>query len=216
MSPVPGMIRASPSPEVRVREWLADLSRREAVFLALVGLAVAGGAGLWYVRSLPRPVEVAPAPAAALSPAASPSPAVLIVHVAGRVKNPGVYELREGDRVIDAITMAGGPRRGADLGGLNLAALLVDAQQVLVPKRGQAPASGGEAGPGPPGGSALINVNVATPEELETLPGIGPVIAGAIVQHREEHGPFSSVDQLMDVSGIGEARLAQIRDLVTV
>jgi competence protein ComEA len=198
------------------REWLAGLGRREMVLLVLVGLALVGGAGLWYTRSLPRPVEVRAEPAAARP---TPTPATLFVHVAGWVRRPGVYELREGDRVIDAIDRAGGPKKGADLGGLNLAALLVDAQQVLVPR--SAP-TGGPSGAVPAGeapgaaGAVLVNVNVASAEELETLPGIGEVLAGAIIEYREDNGPFTTVDQLVEVSGIGEVTLEEIRDLVTV
>jgi competence protein ComEA len=197
------------------REWLAGLGRREMVLLALVGLALVGGTGLWYVRSLPQPVEVRAGPVAATP---SPTQATLFVHVAGWVRRPGVYELREGDRVIDAIERAGGPKRGADLGGLNLAALLVDAQQILVPRPAPAePPAGTVPTEGEtPSGSTLVNVNVATAEELETLPGIGEVLAATIIQYREENGPFTSVDQLVEVSGIGEVTLEEIRDLVTV
>lgn len=198
------------------REWLAGLGRREMALLVLVGVALVGGAGLWYVRSLPRPVEVRAGPAAE---APTPTPASLFVHVAGWVRRPGVYELREGDRVIDAIERAGGAKKGAELGGLNLAALLVDAQQVLVPRSAPAGAAPGAVPTGQaPGttGTGLINVNVATAEELETLPGIGEVLAATIIEYREDHGPFTSVDQLIEVSGIGEVTLEEIRDLVTI
>lgn len=195
------------------REWLAGLTRREALLLAVAGLAALGGAGLWYARSLPQPVRIrAPTPA----PTLSATPATVLVHVAGWVRRPGVFELRDGDRVVDAIDAAGGPRRGADLGALNLAAVLVDAQQVLVPKRGQAEPAGPSASAGPEGSGDLVNVNTATAPDLETLPGIGPVLAEAIVAYRDEHGPFTSVDQLEDVSGIGPVTLGEIRDLVTV
>ncbi len=196
------------------REWLAGLTRREAVLLGVIGLAVLGGGGLWYARSLPEPVRIrAPTPA----PSVSAGPSTVLVHVAGRVRRPGVYELAEGGRVIDAIEAAGGPRPGADLAALNLAAVLVDAQQVLVPTRGTpVPAGGTAPAPGPGAAGQLVNVNTATPAELEELPGIGPVLAEAITAHREEHGPFTSVDQLEDVSGIGPVTLEEIRDLVTV
>ena len=198
------------------RDWLAGLSRREAVLVGLLALVVAGGAGLWYVRSLPRPVEVS-APVAA--PAPTPSAADLFVHVAGWVRQPGVYELRQGNRVIDAIRLAGGARRGADLSVLNLAAPLTDGQQVLVPRpapEGAPPAVLPTTGASPGSPTGLVNVNTATAEELETLPGIGEVLAATIIQYREEHGPFTSVDQLLDVSGIGEVTLEEIRELVTV
>jgi competence protein ComEA len=198
------------------RDWLAGLSRRELVLVGLLGLTALGGAGLWYVRSLPPPVAVRTAPSVA-DP--SPTPAVLFVHVAGWVRRPGVYELHEGDRVIDAIELAGGARPRAQLSALNLAAPLTDGQQVLVP--GPSPPAGGSAVPGATSpsatpGATLVNVNSAPAEELETLPGIGEVLAQAIISYREEHGPFTSVDQLEDVSGIGPATLEEIRDLVTV
>jgi competence protein ComEA len=126
-----------------------------------------------------------------------------------------VYEFAEGARVIDAIDAAGGARPGAVLSSLNLAAPLVDGTQVLVTKESQsAPTT--ETGTGTSEATGLVNVNSATNAELETLPGIGEVIAQAIVDHRTENGPFTSVEQLVDVSGIGDATLENIRELVTV
>jgi competence protein ComEA len=197
------------------REWLGSLTGRELTVLGVLGVAVLGGLGLWYFRSLPQPVAVHSVPVPAPSPSASP--AALIVHVAGWVEEPGVYELPDGSRVIDALEAAGGSRRGAELSALNLAAPLTDGQQVLVVRASQAaPASGSPTGVVPDGATSMVNINSATPEELETLPGIGEVLAATIVQYREEHGPFTSVDQLVDVSGIGEVTLEEIRDLVTV
>ena len=204
--------------EGSIRERLAALSRGELVGLvALLGVTL-GGAGLWYVRSLPRPVEVSTAPSgggASAPMSASPSPEIVVlVDVAGWVREPGVYEFTEGARVIDAIDAAGGARPGALLQALNLAAPLADGTQVLVPREGQEgvapPVSGGAVAGG------LVNVNTATAIELEELPGIGEVIAQAIVDYRTENGPFASVDQLLDVSGIGDATLEDIRDLVSV
>ena len=203
-----------------LRDWLAGLSRRELVLASLLILGALGGVGVWYVRSLPAAVPIRGNPVAA--PPASPSPTVLIVHVAGWVRRPGVYQLAEGQRVIDAIDAAGGPRQGADLGALNLAAVLTDAQQVVVPRTGGVGGVAVGSGSGvpttsaSPGAPTLVNLNTASPEELETLPGIGEVLAGAIVAYRDEHGPFTSVDQLIDVSGIGEVTLEEIRDLVTI
>jgi competence protein ComEA len=203
-------------PAETIRDRLATLSRAELVgLIAVVGVTIAG-AGFWYVRSLPAPVEVrsAPAEAPVTAPTASAAPpAVILVDVAGWVRHPGVYEFVEGARVIDAIDAAGGARPGALLQSLNLAAPLADGTQVLVPKEGQPPpATSGGVGTG----TVLINVNTATNAELETLPGIGEVIAQAIVDHRTENGPFTSVEQLLDVTGIGDATLENIRDLVTV
>lgn len=201
-----------------LRDRLSGLSRGELVALSVVVVALLAGASFWYVRSLPRPVRVQAVEPSSVPAAASPSPAGLLVHVAGAVHRPGVYEFVEGDRVIDAIEAAGGPTGRADLAGLNLAAPLADGTQVLVPSRVPGGASGdGAVPPGDPSGAGtLVNVNSASPTELEALPGIGEVLAQAIVDYRTENGPFASVDQLEDVSGIGPSILEQIRDLVTV
>jgi competence protein ComEA len=213
-----------------ISDRLSSLSRTELAGLAAVVVVTLAGAGLWYTRSLPKPVAVQATPApvvpSPISPAsgaeasASVSPAVLIVDVAGWVRKPGVYEFTGGDRVIDAIDAAGGPRPGADLASLNLAAPLADGTQILVPKEGEAPV-GADGTPLPSGGGAtgtgsLINVNTASATDLEELPGVGEVIGAAIVDYRTQNGPFTSVDQLEDVSGIGPATLENIRDLVTV
>lgn len=206
--------------EGSIRERLSALSRAELIGLvALVGVTL-GGAGLWYVRSLPKAIPItagAPGSDAPSSAAAATSPAVvLLVDVAGWVRHPGVYEFDQGERVIDAIDAAGGARPGAMLTSLNLAAPLTDGSQILVPKeedQGAVPVAG-EAPAAVPG--ALINVNTASAIELEALPGVGEVIAQAIVDYRTENGPFTSVDQLLDVSGIGDATLENIRELVTV
>jgi competence protein ComEA len=199
------------------RDRLDTLSRGEIAGLFVVLVAVLGGAGLWYARSLPRPVTIAESgPGAAQQASSSPSPSVtLIVDVAGAVHRPGVYEFVEGDRVIDAIERAGGSLAKADLSLLNLAAPLADGTQILVPKAG--PVVGGVPGEAVPGSSAgLININTASETELETLSGIGEVLAATIVEYRTENGPFASVEDLMDVSGIGPATLDEIRDQVTI
>jgi competence protein ComEA len=205
--------------EGSIRERLAALSRGELIGLVVLLAVTLGGAGLWYVRSLPRPVEVSTTPSGGIMSApasASPSPEVIVlVDVAGWVRHPGVYEFTEGARVIDAIDAAGGARSGALLEALNLAAPLADGTQILVPREGQEGVAPPAVSDGAVVGS-LINVNTATATELEELPGVGEVIAQAIVDYRTENGPFASVDQLLDVSGIGDATLENIRDLVTV
>jgi competence protein ComEA len=221
---------------MHIRERLDTLSRGELVGLALTLVALLAGVGLWYTRSLPRPIDVAtsagtapaapaasgsfaPATSSSVSASASPS-AVLIVDVTGAVVRPGVFEFQPGDRVIDAVERAGGALDNADLTLLNLAAPLTDGQQILVPKKGAATASvpGSTGGvPGSTGGTgAMVNINTADEATLETLNGVGPVLAAAIVQYRTEHGPFASVDQLDEVSGIGPATLADLRSQVTV
>jgi competence protein ComEA len=143
----------------------------------------------------------------------------VVVDVAGKVRRPGIVRLPVGSRVVDAVEAAGGPRRGVDLSSLNLARVLVDGEQVVVgvPAPGGVAASAAstpDAAGGPQG--ALVNINTATQAELETLPGIGPVTAQAILQWRTDNGAFSAVDELMEVSGIGEATLADMAPFVTV
>jgi competence protein ComEA len=212
--------------EESLRDRLASLSRRELVALAVVVVVTLAGGAVWYVRSLPRPIDVVRRPGAAglaqpiAAPAATPSPSSILVHVAGEVRRPGVYEFGEGDRVIDAIDAAGGVRGDAALDELNLAAPLTDGSQVLVPDRSAAapaPIGEGSTTSGAAGATtAKINVNTADAAELEELPGIGEVLSQAIVDYRAENGPFSSVDELEDVSGIGPSILEDVRDLVSV
>lgn len=212
-----------------LRDRLDSLSRGELAGLIVVLALTLVGVGLWYSRSLPRPVAieasspggapaVGPTPVAASGSPVSPSPSGpdLIVDVTGWVRHPGVFDFPPGSRVIDAVKRAGGAKGRADLSSLNLAALLVDGSQILVPKIGGD--AGASATGGTTGGSAggLININTATESELETLTGIGPVLGAAIIQYRTDHGPFTSVDQLQDVSGIGPVTLENLRPQVTV
>ncbi|GAA4693713.1 hypothetical protein GCM10023226_34520 [Nocardioides nanhaiensis] len=161
------------------------------------------------------------APVASSGAAATGSGDTVTVDVAGRVRRPGIAVLPVGARVVDALEAAGGARPGVDLSSLNLARPLVDGEQVLV--GGPAPASAAPPVPGtattsPPatGAVGLVNLNTATPEQLEALPQVGPVTASAIVAWREANGAFASVDQLVEVDGIGEATLAQIAPYATV
>ncbi|HKN48979.1 MAG TPA: ComEA family DNA-binding protein, partial [Actinomycetota bacterium] len=211
------------------------LERRQQAGLVGVALLIVAAAAFWYVRSLPSRVRVeatvsaaAPGGAGATAGSTIPSPSpgsltpggVVVVDVAGWVRHPGVYQLHQGDRVIDAIRRAGGPRPGADLTSINLAALLTDAEQVVVGRAGARagpPSSVGSGAGGSGGGSGgLVNINTATLDQLETLPGIGPALGQRIVDYRTQHGPFHSVEDLLNVSGIGEKRLADIKSKVTV
>jgi competence protein ComEA len=134
---------------------------------------------------------------------------VVVVDVVGAVRRPGVYRLPNGARVLDAVNRAR-PLQGANLAALNMAARLADGEQIVVPKNGQpgaAPAAGASSG----GGSAIVHLNSATLEQLETLEGIGPALAQRIIDHRTENGGFRSLDELDQVSGIGPARLAALR-----
>ena len=135
----------------------------------------------------------------------------LVVHVVGAVRRAGLFRLSEGARVADALARAGGPTGRADLAAVNLAAPLVDGQQVLVPRRG-AP---GSSPVGAASAGTKVSLAIATVEQLDELPGVGPVTAQKIVDWRTAHGPFRSVDDLDAVPGIGPARIEQLRDLVT-
>jgi competence protein ComEA len=208
-----------------LRERLRSLDRRELVGLLVVAALIVGGAALWYVRSLPSSVAVEAStergrPGGIAEATPSPTPGTIVVDVAGWVKRPGVYEFRQGDRVIDAIRMAGGGKSGADLAAINLAALLTDGQQIVVLKKGSmgpgTSGGGSGAGPGSGGAEALVNLNTATLDQLESLPGIGPSLGQRILDYRQEHGPFRSVEDLLNVSGIGEKRLEDLRSKVSV
>jgi competence protein ComEA len=169
------------------------------------------------------------APGGATTPANGAGAGELVVHVVGQVKRPGVVILAVGARVRDAVAKAGGARSGADLGALNLARPLVDGEQLRVPRPGEAPApadagaggsgagGSGGGGPGSAGGTGgAVNLNTANQAVLEELPGVGPVLAQRIIDWRSEHGRFTSVDELAEVSGIGEKMFAQLQGKVTV
>jgi competence protein ComEA len=187
------------------------------------GFAVVVALGLWLLLGRgggpPVGASAAPAPIRVEDDDGSAS-GRLLVHVAGAVRKPGVYTLRAGSRVVDAVERAGGARAKADLSAVNLASKLEDGRQVLVPRRvpggAAAPASsaGGVAAPGAP--AQPIDLNTATLEQLDTLDGVGPATAQKILDYRTEHGGFGSVDELGQVSGIGEKRLAALRDHVRV
>lgn len=197
-----------------------DPGRRGAVALVAVGLGAALVVALLLWRDRPRPEPVtAPAVVAAAAPGVStgPSgtPAALVVAVTGKVRRPGVVTVPAGSRVIDALKAAGGPLPGADLAMLNLARKVADGELVAVGVPEPA-AAGGPAGPAGGPASGPVDLNTATLADLDTLPGVGPVLAQRILDWRDKNGPFASVDQLADVPGIGESRLAQLRDLVRV
>jgi competence protein ComEA len=165
---------------------------------------------------LPRLGHRGPA-AAAIPPLRTPRPAraaaaskQLVVDVAGAVRRPGLYHLDPAARVADAIAAAGGATRRADVDAVNLAAPLADGLQVVVPRRGAATASAG----GPPSPTAPVDLNSASVEQLDALPGIGPSTAQKIVDFRQAHGAFHSVAELDAVPGIGAGRIAQLKGLV--
>jgi competence protein ComEA len=213
--------------------WMMEPSRlREKRWMGAVGvlaLIVVGVLGYQWWGGDASEAEPIPEGVQVYQPAAEEKeseesnqiegPVELVVDVKGAVKQPGVYRLPPGSRVEDAVKEAGGPTKQADMDRVNLAQPLTDGMALRVPAEGE------EAGPfagdlatstGGAGEAAAVNLNTATQEELQSLTGIGPAKAEAILRYREENGPFGSVDELVQVSGIGEKTLEQLRDQVTV
>nr|PZM96377.1 MAG: ComEA family DNA-binding protein [Thermocrispum agreste] len=187
-----------------------------AVVVAVVGVAVVTA----FASPAPAPAEAPPLPAAQRSeprPPAGGDADVLVVSVVGAVRKPGLVRLQPGARVDDALRAAGGAKPKADLRSVNLARKVADGEQVFVPEQGGGGATADAGTVGTDGADGVkVNINTATAAELETLPGIGEVTAGNIIAWREQHGPFTSVEQLLEVDGIGDRRLSQLRDRVTV
>ena len=167
--------------------------------LLLVGLGVA----VLVSALVPRGGSVDAVASATPAPSGS-----IYVHVLGAVLSPGLYELREGDRVVDAIAVAGGFAEGADETQLNLARQVSDGEQLVVPLLGEAVAPGEQSG--------KVNLNTADLEQLETLPRVGPALAQRILDWREANGRFSAIEDLMSVTGIGDKTFEGMRELVTV
>lgn len=214
------------------------VSRTKPQLAALVVMPVAAVAVLWWLLRPPAaPTEAglpmvagaatehaagAPTSSAAPPPVGIPTETVatVVVQIAGAVARPGVYELAGGSRVVDLVDAAGGALRDADPQAMALASVLVDGQRVVVPRIGEVLAPADLGATGSASGAAVpagpINLNTASSEDLDALPGVGPAIAAAIVAHRDDEGPFRTVSDLLDVPGIGPAKLAAIEDLVTV
>ena len=221
----------------------ADPGRAGVIALGVVGVIAVLATLFTLARDETPPVVSAKLPPVQMVSSASPTPQAaapqpgepVVVSVVGLVHKPGLVTLDPGARIADALTGAGGPLDGADLLGLNMARRVADGEQIVVgiaPAPGQPAAMGSSVSPetgaatsttatAPTAGNAaapegLVNLNSATAEQLDALPGIGPVTAASIVAWRDANGRFSNVDQLGDVDGIGPARLEKLRDLVNV
>jgi competence protein ComEA len=204
---------------------MPTISRRRALGYVVVLLAVLVVGGRLVVDGERTPPAAQPAVQAGLRAEPAP-PRALVVHVVGAVRRPGLYRLREGSRVDDAVRRAGGARGNAELAALNLAAPVADGQQVIVPARGavQTPGATGASGGSAagvagadgaiPASGEKVHLNSATLEQLDTLPGIGPVTAQQILDYRTANGAFASIEELDAVPGIGPARLEQLTPLV--
>jgi competence protein ComEA len=189
-----------------------ELSRRRLLVVAGC-LALLLFAGSKLLAQPQTTAAVAP-PAAPPSETAAAASTVVVVDVVGAVRRPGLYRLEQGARIADAVTRAGGATPKADLALVNLAALLADGEQVVVPGRGAAvPGAAGGAAPGT-AATGPVHLSTATLEQLDSLPGIGPVTAQKILDYRQKQRAFTSVDELDAVPGIGPARLDQLKDLV--
>jgi competence protein ComEA len=201
--------------------------------IVLVLIAIASAVLVAIVAPRGETAIVAPSSTAEFA-TAPPTEAAssVFVHVLGAVGHPGLYELSDGDRAVDAVAAAGGFAEDADEAFVNLARIVTDGEQLYIPKKGEArvvggegqgaPAAGGSSGGGPGGSSVggtaggAVNINTADATQLETLPGIGPAMAERIISWREDNGAFTSVDDLLSVAGIGQKTLESLRDLVTV
>ena len=168
-------------------------------------LSVAVGLVLWWQG---RPVELELQPAEVVVTEIQSPVATIFVHVVGDVAKAGVYELAAGSRVVDAIAAAGGPLRAAKLINLNLARVLFDGEQIIVGNHQLQPNSSSQLG--------KVNLNLATSSQLDQLPGIGPVIAARILQHRDENGPFRQISDIQQVAGIGDVIYSKIKDQISV
>ncbi len=173
-----------------------------AILLLLVIILI--GTGILFYRSYERP------PLEILLPTVSPTSTELEVYVSGAIVRPGVYTLRQGDRVVDALDAAGGPTREADLARINLAAKVKDEQQIHVPRPGETFPQESSNEP------QKININTASAAQLETLPGIGETKAQAIVNYRKQHGDFASIEDLVEVAGIGSSTFESLKHLISV
>lgn len=223
-----GLLRpeAPPSLRQRLEETVQSLSssptRLVGAFVVVALLAAVGAYLLLRPEEPSAEVSIPTVTPTSVAPSAEgPAATEPVVHVAGAVVRPGVYVVREGGRLSDAVEMAGGLTPQADPGRVNLAQILVDGSRHYIPAVGEAipvaaDGSTGQSEVEGGGGEQAVDLNTASASELEELPGVGPATAEAIIEHRETVGPFTSVDDLLDVRGIGEAKMAELRDLVRV
>ena len=188
-----------------------------AIVLVLVGLGIAVLVSAFGAHGSSE--SITPPSASATNGAtggarSSSGGATIYIHILGAVVRPGLYLLADGERALDAVGAAGGFTATADQSGVNLARLLVDGEQILVPEIGEAPAAGVAPGTQTPGGK--VNINTADETVLETLPRVGPAMAKRIVDWRTKNGRFTAVEDLMSVTGVGEKTFDQLKDLVTL
>jgi competence protein ComEA len=211
-------VSAAPAPDPRRARLRAGAGA--ALVLVLLGLAVAVLVTALTPRGGTTVVTASPAPGGAgeASGGTGPPAGLVYVHVVGQVARPGLYQLHDGDRVMDAIAAAGGLTPAGDPAAVNLARVLSDGEQLVVPAVGEAPPAGAAANGGAGGGvpGAKVNLNTADEATLETLPRVGPAMAQKIIDWRTKNGRFRSVQDLRGISGIGDKTFEALKDLVTV
>ena len=195
----------------QIRKWQKYLGWRRIAASVLAVVAVLLGA-LWLLRAPKPPVEQALP--FAVPPTSIATPDSLLVHVVGAVNKPGVYKVADGSRLFEVVFLAGGFRPDADQAGVNLAAVVSDGEQIYVPIAGETRTAISSRSAAERTGK--VNINRASVTDLEVLPGIGPTTAAAIVAYREANGAFSSIEDLLRVTGIGDAKLAAIRELISL
>ena len=199
-------------------DWLERY--RGYVVTVLLSLIVLGGMFFFLRRPEPEPISIlTPEPTA--TPLPTPTPRPLYVYVSGAVAHPDVYELSYDSIVKDAIEAAGGPTGEADLNRINLARRVHDEEQIYVPQKGEEsfpvnPPSGPSAPSSSSQEGGKVNINTATAEKLDTLPGVGPSIAQRIIDYRTTNGPFQSIEDIKNVKGIGDATFEKLKDKITV
>ncbi len=181
---------------------------KQFITYTLINLILVGAVVFFLRRPQPGAMEIVPPPP-------TPTPSPLRVYVSGAVLKPDVYSFPPGSIVKDALMAAGGPTSEADLDSINLAMPLKDGMHVFIPRKGEATPAAASVLSNPTR-SPLININTASQAELESLPGIGPSLARRIIEYRETHGPFSSIEDIKKVPGIGEALFSRIKDYITV
>lgn len=190
-----------------------EFTRREQIMLVLLAvLILAIGGVVFWPKTAPDSVETPP-PAAVEQNKEPVKHQNIVVYVSGAVKNPGVVSMAHGTRVVDAVKLLGGPTETANMQSVNLAAPLVDGQQIHVPDREETAAGGGTAGTA---GRGKININTADAAALDTLPGIGPSTAQKIIDYRKNKGPFSSLEDIKSVPGIGESKYQNLKEYITL
>lgn len=192
-----------------------DFTRREQIFLAVITVIIIGTSGIVFWTKEKSAAIVTPPPSPVEQHKEPVKPKEVVVYVSGAVKQPGVIKLPPESRVIDALNLLGGALPSADLNGVNLAALLVDGQQIHIPNQGDV-GSGNVMTVGSKTPAGKVNINTADAAVLDTLPGVGPAMAQKIIDYRKNNGPFHTLEDIKKIPGIGESKYLNLKDKITI